>query len=380
MPLHPFASRSAVMALGAVFCLAPAAAESPAGPIVEFPVAYPGAPEPPPPGKGCPHRQGSTHEITHDEKRGGDLWVTGQNYDQLVQLGMDGGMTFHPMPKGSGPHGIEFDAAGALWLTLEFQGKIVRVETKGPNAGKIAQEFDVDLHAASASAKIPTNPHGLGIGADGKTVWFTGKATGTIGRITPDGKVATFPLQTVGAVPIYIKLGPDGHMWATELVGNKIARVSPEGTIQEFAIPTSASRPIAIVPGPDGRMWFSQEAGNKVARIDAQGKIDEFPVPKMQDNMILAGLAFDGEGNLWTQQYVDTARPYPAGPDYLVKIDRKILGARPGEISEIPITFYRVPTENTVMHRIHRGPDGNLWFTELKADKVGRLSLATAKP
>ncbi len=181
--------------------------------------------------------------------------------------------------------------------------------------GKIGEEFDVDLHAAGAAARIPTNPHGLGIGPDGKTVWFTGKATGTIGRIGQDGKVAHFPLATVGAVPIYIKAGADGNMWVTELVGNKIARVSPQGEIAEFAIPTANSRPIAITPEPGGQnMWFSEEAGNKVARIDPQGKIIEFPVPKMQDNMILAGLAFDGEGNLWTQQYVDTARPSPPAP------------------------------------------------------------------
>lgn len=339
-----------------------------AGPVevLDFPVPYPGTGEAPE-GQGCPHKTGSTHEITFDEKSGGDLWITGQNYDQLVQVGMDRGVRLHAMPKGSGPHGIEFDAAGQLWVTLEFQGKVVRLGKDG----KIAEELDVDLHAAGAAAKIPTNPHGLGIGPDGKTVWFTGKATGTIGRIQ-DGKVAHFPLATVGAVPIYIKAGPGGYMWVTELVGNKIARVSPQGEIAEFAIPTANSRPIAITPEPGGKnMWFSEEAGNKVARIDPQGKITEFPVPKMQDNVILAGLAFDGEGNLWTQQYVDTARPFPAGADYLVKIGKTILEADPGEIGGIPITFYKVPTANTVMHRIVRGPDGNLWFTELKADRVG---------
>jgi virginiamycin B lyase len=35
-----------------------------------------------------------------------------------------------------------------------------------------------------------------------------------------------------------------------------------------------------------------------------------------------------------------------------------------------------VPTRDTVMHRIVQGPDGNVWFTELNADKVGRLTVA----
>lgn len=41
----------------------------------------------------------------------------------------------------------------------------------------------------------------MGIGIHGKTVWYTGKATGTLGRITHEGKVETFALSTVGSPP-----------------------------------------------------------------------------------------------------------------------------------------------------------------------------------
>ena len=43
------------------------------------------------------------------------------------------------MPKGSGPHGIEFDAAGKLWITLEFLGAIARLELNG----NIVAKYDV---------------------------------------------------------------------------------------------------------------------------------------------------------------------------------------------------------------------------------------------
>ncbi|MGF1939297.1 MAG: hypothetical protein RM347_033960 [Nostoc sp. ChiQUE02] len=36
---------------------------------------------------------------------------------------------------------------------------------------------------------------------------------------------------------------------------------------------------------------------------------------------------------------------------------------------------YQVPTRNTVMYRITQGPDQNIWFTELRSDKVGRMSI-----
>jgi virginiamycin B lyase len=345
------------------------------GKVTESPVVYPNL-------AGAPMHHGgmgSTHEITFNEKGDKkDIWITGQNYDYVVKVPLDGRkMTFYKLPDNSGPHGIEFDGQGRLWVTLEFLGQVVRLDDQG----KIVQTFDVNINCANCSSPIISHPHGMGFAPDGKTIWYTGKATGTIGRITADGKVTTIFLKTaglmppiVGSVPIYIKAGPDGNMWVTELVGNAIARVTQQGAVTEFPIPTHNSRPIAIVPDPNGNgMWFTEEAGNKVARIDKDGKITEFPVPKTQDNVILAGLAFDNQKNLWVQQYVDHFNPTPTGPDHLVKIDKAILTATPPDISRIPITFYQVPTADSVFHRIIQGPDGNMWFTEMNANKVGKL-------
>jgi len=332
---------------------------SPPGTIFEFPIPYPIA---------LP--SGSTHEITFNKNGGKVLWVTGQNYDTLVKVALNGDLKLYPLPADSGPHGIAFDARGQLWLTLEYMGKIVRIDS---NANILA-EYDVSLNCSSCPEEINTHPHGLGIGSDGQTIWYTGKATGTVGKITPDGKVQTYPLSIVGSVPIYIKAGPDGNMWVTELVGNAIARVTPDGQVTEFPIPTYNSRPIAIVPEPDGQaMWFTEEAGNNVARIDMKGNITEFAVPKYQDNVILAGLTFDNQRNLWVQQYVDPNNPNPAGPDHIIKINRAILTADAGDVANVTVTFYEVPTRKTVMHRIIQGPDGNIWFTELAANKVGKL-------
>jgi virginiamycin B lyase len=316
---------------------------------------------------------GSTHEIAFDERRGGDLWISGQTWDSLVRVTPRGtAMRFVPMPPGSGPHGLAFDSAGRLWVTLEYSGRVRALDAA---TGRVLADHDVRLHCTSCPERINSHPHGLAIGPDGETVWFTGKATGTVGRISPGGEVSTFALETVGSVPIYIRAGPDGNMWVTELVGNAIARVTPEGEVEEFPIPTPNSRPIAIVPGPDGAMWFSEEAGNKVGRIDRQGRIVEFPVPKASPNAILAGLAFDREGNLWVQQYSSPGSPPPESPpvDHIVRIDREALAAGPDRLSSASFTFYPVPTRETVMHRIIQGPDGAMWFTEMRADRVGRV-------
>jgi virginiamycin B lyase len=148
--------------------------------------------------------------------------------------------------------------------------------------------------------------------------------------------------------------------------------------VSEFPIPTHNSRPIAIIPQPNSdAMWFTEEAGNRVGRISAGGTITEYPLPLTQSNVILAGLAFDSDLNLWVQQYIDQNNPTPANPspsggDYIVKIDKSILTAT--DITKVPITYYKVPSTQTVMHRIIQGPDGNMWFTELGVNKVGRLT------
>ncbi|HEX6098608.1 MAG TPA: hypothetical protein VF432_19990 [Thermoanaerobaculia bacterium] len=351
------------------------------GTVVEYPIRYPNATTVET-GACHPAPKGSTHEIAFDPDGGRELWITGQNYDQVVKVTTGGATTFYPMPAGSGPHGIEFDAAGRLWVTLEFSGQIVRLDANGA----IQQTIDVRLDCPSCpnGQKINTHPHGLWFGADGKTIWFTGKGTGTIGKVTQDGKMTTYPLKTVGSVPIYVRAGNDGTMWVTELVGNAIARITADGNVAEFAIPTHNSRPIAIVPEPGSNaMWFSEEAGNRVARITPDGKITEYPLPMTQANVILAGLAFDSDRNLWVQQYVDQnaptpSNPSPAGGDYILKIDRSLLTTAPADISRVPITYYRVPSTQTVMHRILQGPDGNIWFTELGVNQVGKLTRSGA--
>ena len=315
---------------------------------------------------------GSTHELAFDRQNGTVFWVTGQAYDAIARVRLDGSAAFFPMPTGSAPHGVAFDTLNQLWVTFEGLGEVARVDADG----HVVQRVDVRLHAEGASEPINTHPHGLAVGPDGRTLWFTGKLTNSVGRIGPDGHVAHFVLPTVGAVPIYLEAGPDGNMWCTELIGNRIARITPDGLVTEWAIPTVNSRPIAIVRGADEQsMWFSQEAGNKVARIGMDGQIREFPVPMPQADVILGGLAFDVHGNLWTQSYVSPLAPGPHGNDYVVMLGAAISNAAAGNLSGIPLSYYRVPSRSTVMHRIVAGPDGNIWFTELALDRIGRIAM-----
>ena len=326
---------------------------------------------------------GSTHEIVDDPANDNSYWITGMSMDYVVHYyGNTNTAQYFQMPMGSMPHGIVFDPTGALWVSLEYAGQVVKLDQ---TTGAILVSVDVNIQA-SPSSPVPLNPHphAIAIGADGVTIWFTGKNTSTVGKINPVNGVITsastvthYNLPTVAATPIYLELGTDGNIWGTELTGNNIFRVTPTGTVTEFAIPTYNSRPIAIKVGPAGDpyLWFTEEAGNNIGKISYSGVIEEFPVPKSQSNSILAGLAFDAQGNLWTQSYVNQNNLPPTGPDYIVRMGNTILNAPNGDISSVLITRYQAESEGTVFHRIILGDDGDMWFTELALNNIGKVSI-----
>lgn len=346
----------------------PAAATSQ---VVEFPLAWPGAAmhhE----GPAChPTAGGSTHEIVFDPKDGTHCWVSGQNYDCLARIALDGSATYHPMPAGSLPHGLSYDPQGRLWVTFEGLGELARIEEDGG----IAERIDVRLYPPGAQAPFNPRPHGLRVASDG-ALWFTGKLSNSVGRVA-NGAVEHIQLPTIGAVPIYAAEGPDGAMWCTELTGNMIARVTATAAPVEYPIPTANSRPIAIALSPDGEsMWFSQEAGGKVARIGMDGTITEWAVPLTDRNAILAALTFDTQGALWTQMYVSPpVGQEPTANDYIVRLGPELLSAAPGDLSGVPVSYFKAPSKGTGMHRVVQGPDGNIWFTELAINRVGRVNL-----
>jgi len=326
---------------------------------------------------------GSTHEIVDDPANDNSYWITGMTMDTVVHyFGNTNTAQYFQMPTGSEPHGRVFDPAGNLWVSLEYAGQVVKLDQ---TTGAILVSVDVNIQA-SPSSPVPLNPHphAIAIGADGVTIWFTGKNTSTVGKINPvNGAITSastvthYNLPTVAAMPIYLELGTDGNIWGTELTGNNIFRVTPTGTVTEFAIPTYNSRPIAIKVGPPGDpyLWFTEEAGNNIGKISYSGVIEEFPVPKSQSNSILAGFAFDAQGNLWTQSYVNQNNLPPTGPDYIVRMGNTILDAPNGDISSVLVTRYQVESEGTVFHRIVLGDDGDMWFTELALNNIGKVKI-----
>ena len=53
-------------------------------------------------------------------------------------------------------------------------------------------------------------------------------------------------------------------MWFTELTGNSIGRITPSGSVAEFPLP-AGSLPAGITRGPNDMLWFAESGSREIA-------------------------------------------------------------------------------------------------------------------
>src|SRR5262245_36210390 len=266
--------------------------------------------------------------------------------------------TFACPTAGSAPSGIVDGPDGNLWFTEANAGKIGRI-----TPGGVVTEFLIPTPGSS--------PLSIVVGSDGN-LWFTEVNAFQIGRITTSGVVTEFPLPSTGFKPISITAGPDGALWFTEMnannpstdlpisqppvfeptshpiFGGKVGRISTAGAVTEFAIPTGADpngTPNGITSGPDGNLWFTERNSSDhpaIGRLTPTGAYSEFLITNVlfsQSGSITVG----PDGNLWF-----TVSGYPG---YVGRITTN------GAFSQFGDFGTNLPHDITV------GPEGNLWLT-----------------
>jgi len=175
-------------------------------------------------------------------------------------------------------------------------------------------------------------------------------------------------------------------------------------TISEITLSSPTSGPGPIVQGPDGNVWFTERQVNKIGMVPSGGgSVTEYAVPPVTGgglNLRLQSLAA-GDGVLWylmteggsgavgkiTTSGTATVVS-PVIPDRLFGITVRsdgiwFTGVNNGAMTirkmttDGVVTAYPVPTTVSAAapaHGIITGPDGNLWFTEPSANKIGTIT------
>jgi virginiamycin B lyase len=204
-----------------------------------------------------------------------------------------------------------------------------------------------------------THPHDVAPAPDG-SVWFTGQASGVLGRLDPSsGQLTEIPLGA-GAAPHGVIVGPDGAPWITDGGQDAIVRVDPAThEVTLFSLPPDrrgANLNTATFDGA-GTLWFTGQSGI-YGRLDAQsGSVEVFDAPRGRGPY---GIATTPSGEVW---YASLAG------SYIGHIDRRT-GA---------VTVVEPPTAGQGARRIWSDSSGRLWVAEWNAGQVGRYDAASGE-
>jgi virginiamycin B lyase len=243
------------------------------------------------------------------------------------------------------PHGTA--RIPLVWVSVAVSMALVLLGVPTVSASP-ATVISYDVPGPSAQ------PHGVALADDG-TVWFTKKALGQIGRLSPTtGAFDAFPLHDPDARPTAIAAAANGDVWFTMQGTDGIGRLTSWGDVVVYGLPP-ASTPADLAIARDGSVWFTARTGNFLGRIDPGGWMSTWDMPAPDGGP--TGVAVDDGGGVWVAQQAaaSLARFDPATEEF----------------NEYPLTASSSPTGVAI------AGDGMVWVTLRTADGVAQVDPAT---
>ena len=191
-------------------------------------------------------------------------------------------------------------------------------------------------------------PTAIAAAADG-TIWFTIDLAAAIGRVR-DGRLERLLLPSNNVEPIGLGVDPDGSAWYTDNGARAISRVRPTGEISTFPLGTPIVRLGRLAVSPQGAVWFAEATGYSITRLkDGEITRHVFASPRGDPY----GVALAADGTVWAT----------------LKLGNQLLHITTnGEIQ-----VFELPKPAAAPSDIATGPDGSVWFIELRENRIGRL-------
>jgi virginiamycin B lyase len=223
-----------------------------------------------------PEAQDLPHDIAVEPS--GTVLVTGMFTHRIYRLDPSSRRISEipiPVPQAN-PRAIEVDSLGQPWVVLGSPNKLAMM---APDSQW--RSFDVGMYA-----------HSLALDKAGK-VWFNGhftRAPELIGSVdAATGKVVTYEVPAHptlsqgpgGPIPYEIRVGPDGRVWGSELIGNRIFAFTPATRkFETFRLPHPHSGPRRFDIDARGIVWIPAYAANLLLRFEPGiRKFTEIPLP-----------------------------------------------------------------------------------------------------
>lgn len=286
-----------------------------------------------------------------------------------------------------GPHSLQLDTTGNVWITLCLGNKLARFDPR-------TERFHIWDQPAPG-----LYPHTLRLDHQGH-VWYTLAVSNHIGRFDPVAERFTLyrlPARTWGEAFTLRTLG----LWLW------LAHWLPTGWISAEA--PVLPGPYGIDIAPDGAVWFSQLNAGRIGRLEpTSGDVQLYDTPFDGPRR----LRFDSQGTLWIPAFgsgslarfvpeTATFKLYPlptlpVGSDtpYALNVDRRsgtvwVCGANSDSLIRFEprkekFTIFPLPTRVTFTREIDFDAEGNVWTSNSNSPtwhiedgqpKIVRLSL-----
>jgi virginiamycin B lyase len=246
------------------------------------------------------------------------------------------------------------------YLTMSFPGK------PKPAGVTVAGPLEVDIKEW-AVATPGARPHDPAVAPDG-SVWYTGQANGTLGRLDPvSGALREYPLKKLeqakylpyGVGPHGLIADKDGNIWYTAQLAGFIGRLDPRtGDQTQYRMPDPDARdPHTPVFDQKGTLWFTMQMSDMVGRIlpsTGEVKVERVPTPRSQPY----GIRINSKGEPW---FVE------------------LTAGRIGQIDAADLTVreYPLPHAGSMPRRIGITSDDMVWYTDYGRGYLGRLDPKT---
>ena len=301
----------------------------------------------------------------------GAMWFTEYSADQIGRIAADGSVTEYPtsppaLTAGADPSQIVTGPDGNLWFTEYGTGKIGEIS---PSTGRLVGEYPLPAGASSG-------PEGITVGPDG-ALWFTERDAGQVGRLDiaaavpgTSAGITEYPLGTsvpdrASTEPVDLVEALDGTLWVTLLGTGAVDRIDTSavsaGTldgVSNYFLPGPGSAPEGITVGPDDAVWIADYGAEELVRVDTTTVVSD-PSDAITDSPVGASplwISSAGDGGLWFTDNSD---------DELVRFDpatdtSQAFGSAQGVTGDATADA--------------QDANGNLWFTEFDATKVGEAT------
>ncbi len=315
-----------------------------------------------------------------------------------------------PTPN-SAPLAIAADKNGIIWFTESNATKLGRFDPKN-NAFKeyvvpgVGDMWGVTVDGSGYvwltqySGKGSVNPGGAIVpGGQGRLLRFN----------PASGNFTIIDIPTVGSFPFRVIANEQGRVWFTELLGNKIGVYDPVlDRLEEYDVPSYFSGPADLTFDRYGGLWFTEAYNESVAEFQPATKsFVEYHFSTTDPSRFISspvGIAVAKNGNVWFADHggnwIVEFNPmshaltrYPTGAitaySYSIAIPNGLMMDGHGRIwfSEHwgnRIGYFDPSTQTMAEFPIPTGPistalwvalapNGNLWFTEWSANKIGVL-------